>query len=207
MNSQAFTSLTFRAFEEKNIPLLVERLRPLWGVQGRREELDLVTVEYIVRHNIYKNDFALEAVCDGEFLAATFVWTGSEKNDADEWFCKKLGALNCSKEELYWAEMSKTYIAKMDAGTRALMEKDSIQMTLFASMKSGAGTPLLNELCERLKQAGHSALYLWTDQDCSWQYYPRRGFETLREGVFEPFSESAENPYRTFIYKRELRSV
>ena len=91
----------------------------------------------------------------------------------------------------------------MDEKTRAFMNDDDIQLTLYVSRKKGCGSKLLNELCEKLKAQGWKNLYLWTDCECNWQWYTDHGYELLSADVYKPFSSDNED-YLTYIFRKKL---
>ena len=99
--------------------------------------------------------------------------------------------------------LSTEYIDIMDERTRSLMKESDIQMTLFVSRKSGAGSILLESVLERLRGEGWKNLFLWTDCDCNWEWYVRHGFSLLSKEEYERFSEG-DDKYWTYIFKRGI---
>ena len=92
----------------------------------------------------------------------------------------------------------------MDEKTRAFMQEDDIQLTLYISRKKGCGSKLLNELCNQLRAKGWKNLYLWTDCECDWEWYTDHDYELVSKDVYGPFSEEDGKDYLTFIFKKTL---
>ena len=91
----------------------------------------------------------------------------------------------------------------MDNKCSDLMTDDDIKLVLFVSCHKGAGYPLLEKFKEMLKAHGYKNIYLWTDSDCNWNWYKRRGYELLKEEIYEPFSRKNE-PYYYYVFRKSL---
>lgn len=200
MNSQNTQSFKVLPFEMKNIPQILDVVVPMWSPHVGDADFKRFNVEYIVRNNIFENDMRFELLA-GEFCSAAFFARKGEVCKAAEWYdveSKKFPAELCVA-----SEMSKTYIELMDKKTQALMNDDDIQLTLYVSRKPGCGSLLLNELCARLKSSGYKNLYLWTDIECNWEWYVKKGYELMQQESYEPFCEEHED-YKTFIFRNSL---
>ena len=45
--------------------------------------------------------------------------------------------------------------------------------------------------------------YLWTDCECNWQWYLKKGFTLVEEATYEKFS-TPNNQYKTYIFKKRM---
>ena len=194
-------------FEMKNIPQILDVVVPLWSPPSGDAEFKRFNVEYIVRNNIFENDLHFELIdyadekSEGEFCSCAFFTKKGEVCKALEWY--EVESRKFSQDLCIASEMSRTYIELMDKKTQDLMNEDDIQLTLYVSRKSGAGSRLLNELCSRLKSSGYKKLYLWTDIECNWEWYIKNGYELVQQDFYEPFCEEQED-YKTFIFRKTL---
>ena len=192
-------------FSAAHIVDIVRAVRPLWGIAERREAADILGVEYIVRHNIYENGYAVEAVRGTEFLGAAFAARqGEVPSGADAWLCGRLLNESLSDGEKHGIGMTRDYLAFMDSETESRMGSRDMRLSLFVSRARGTGGLLLKELCRRFSEMHTPALWLWTDCECSWQWYVRHGFEKVYEAAYAPFSRTDGEPYMTYIFKKTL---
>lgn len=194
-------------FEMNNIPFILDVVVPMWSPPIGDEEFRRFDVEYILRNNFFENTLHYELVEHNEqtgldeFCAVAFFARKGDVCRAEEWF-----AVESKKypEELKRASiMSREYIEEMDRKTFDMMNEDDIKLTLYVSRKRGCGSRLLNELCEQFKEKGYKKLYLWTDCECTWEWYTDHGYELVEQGVYKPFSSENED-YRTFVFRKEL---
>ncbi len=194
-------------FEMKNIPLVLDVVTPLWCPHLGDETFKRFNVEYIMRNNLFDNDLHYELLESNEqtgkeeFCAMAFFARKGDVCRAQEWFdveSKKFPA-----DWLRASQMSRIYIELMDQKTFAMMKDDDIKLTLYVSRKKGSGSKLLNELCRRFKGQGYKNLYLWTDCECTWEWYTDHGYELVDKDVYEPFSSEDED-YMTYIFKKAL---
>ncbi|MBR6216595.1 MAG: hypothetical protein IKQ84_09310 [Spirochaetaceae bacterium] len=198
-------------FNMKNIPLLLDVLVPLWSPPVGDGTFKRFNVEYIMRNNIFENEYNFELVGsvpqektqgnEGEFLSAAFFARKGDVNKAAEWFAEN--SAQFPEEYKIASGMSRTYIETLDERTFSIMNSDDIKLSLFVSRKPGAGAALLDALCGRLRTEGWKNLYLWTDCDCNWRWYEKHGFTLVQKDVYEQFSGPNE-PYWTYIFKRKI---
>lgn len=214
-------------FDPKYIPELVRWVSPLWSmmdwdagmsmmdwdvgmsmmdfdtnmsnkIKGRKLDLD---VEFIVRHNIFYNEFAFQLVQEKELQAVAFAARKEEENDALQWLEENRGHLSAKEAESLQRVV--VYLEQMDAKTCSFMEKDDIRLTLFASSQRGCGNLILRQLETELRRAGFKFMYLWTDSDCNHQWYPNHGFTLVEAEGNETFSTPDKN-FMTYIFKKKL---
>ena len=200
-------------FEMKNIPLMLEVVVPMWSPPVEDMNFRRFYVEGIIRRNYFENDLQYQLIeksgegdtgasAHGEFTAMAFF---ARKNDickAEDWYAQE--SKKYPRELLRSTLLGKSYIELMDEKTRAFMQDDDIQLTLYISRKKGCGSKLLNELCEQLRAQGWKNLYLWTDCECDWEWYTDHGYELVSKDVYEPFSHEDGKDYLTYIFRKKL---
>lgn len=204
-------------FDMKNIPFVLDVVTPLWSPSVGDDDFKRFDVEYIIRNNIFENEYNFELVKNaggadaadgraasidatgGAFLAAAFFARKGDINRASEWFAEK--SVKYSDELKAASELSRAYIELMDKQTFGLMNSDDIKLSLFVSRERGAGAAILDAACSRLRAEGWKNLYLWTDCDCNWRWYEKNGFTLVQKDVYEQFSGPNE-PYWTYIFKK-----
>jgi len=196
-----------QSFDMKNIPLMLEVVVPMWSPPVEDMGFRRFYVENIIRRNYFENDLhyqLMESSTDGtsQFTAMTFFARKTDICKAEDWF--SLESKKYPRELLRSTSLGKSYIELMDEKTRAFMQDDDIQLTLYISRKKGCGSKLLNELCEQLRAQGWKNLYLWTDCECDWEWYTDHGYELVSKDVYDPFTEEDGEDYLTFIFRKEL---
>ncbi len=202
-------------FNMKNIPLLLDVVAPMWSPPVGDDEFKRFAVEYIIRNNIFENDYRFELVenlnvADSEsrtdsenqdVLAAAFFARKGDVNKAGEWFKANSGRF--PKDFLIAPDLSRAYIEEMDSRTFGFMNDDDIKLSLFISRKKGCGSLIIDRLSEKLRDEGWKNLYLWTDCECNWEWYEKHGYSLVEENVYEAFS-SENQDYKTYIFKKKI---
>lgn len=225
-------NLLLETFEMKNIPHILDVVVPLWSPSLGDAEFKRFNVEYIVRNNIFENDYRFQLVERDEEIAAgggNICANGDQipaprknsscasKNSlflAAAFFARKTDAslaeewfaresIRFPNEFKTASALSRDYLTMMDERTFALMNDDDIKLSLFVSCKPGAGSKILERCCEQLRREGWKNLFLWTDCECNWGWYLSHGFTLVQEDTYEPFSTEAEK-YKMYIFKRKL---
>ena len=194
-------------FDMKNIPLMLEVVVPMWSPPVEDMGFRRFYVENIIRRNYFENELhfqLIEQAADGtsEFTAMAFFARKNDIYKAEDWYTQE--SKKYKPELLRSTLLEKSYIELMDEKTRAFMQDDDIQLTLYISRKKGCGSKLLNELYEQLHAQGWKNLYLWTDCECDWQWYTDHGYELVSKDVYEPFTEEDGEDYLTYIFRKEL---
>lgn len=189
-------------FNMENLPLVVDVVEPLWCPPIGDAAFKRFNVEYIVRNNIAENDYRFELVdTDDNLLSAAFFARKGDISQAEQWFSMKSSSF--SDDLLAASDMSRTYLKMMDERTLSLMNDDDIKLSLFVSRERGAGTAILEAVCSRLRAEGWKNLFLWTDCDCNWQWYEKKGYTLVHQDTYAPFS-GPDTPYKTFIFKKPI---
>ena len=142
--------LNIQPFEMKNIPLVLDVVAPMWCPPLGDETFKRFNVEYIMRNNLFDNDFHYELLEQNEqtgadeFCAMAFFARKGDVCKAQEWF--DVVSKKFPSDWLVASQMSRTYIELMDQKTFDMMNKDDIKLTLYVSRKKGCGSKLLRNV-------------------------------------------------------------
>ncbi len=194
---------TISTFNFKNIPQIVSLVKPMWTDPSMRESYARYYAELILRSNIFENNFRLQLENENKFCSAAFGTVKGEKNLAREWLKSIIQNETFSQEEILWFKRCLNYIENNDKKLQSYMTETDIQLSLFVSTIKGCGKPVLEEFLQRARSNGFHRLFLWTDIECNWQYYPEQGFELIEEAVYDLYSKP-DQPYKVFFYKKAL---
>ena len=89
-------------------------------------------------------------------------------------------------------------------------DKENRNITMHISVFCGASLPHSEQITEAARQlgraiarGGHTLLYLWTDSSCSWQYYPRHGYEQVGFGRVPEYS-TADEEYTYRLFRKNI---
>ncbi len=89
-------------------------------------------------------------------------------------------------------------------------DKENRNNTMNISVFCGASLPHSEQITEAARQlgraiarGGHTLLYLWTDSSCSWQYYPRHGYEQVGFGRVPEYS-TADEEYTYRLFRKNI---
>ena len=190
-------------FNFDNIPQILKVIQPMWTAPTMRESYARIYAELILRSNIFENDFNLQLENENGFCSAAFGTVKGEKNFARDWLNKIISEENFSEEEILWFKRCVSYIENNDRILQSYMTENDIQLSLFVSTVKGYGKPVLEEFLQRARSCGFRRLFLWTDIECNWQYYPAHGFELIEENVNELYSKP-DLPHKVFFYKKDI---
>lgn len=202
----AADTVTIQPFNLHNLSLIADEVFPCWSPQAGDDSFKRFVVEYIVRNNIFENEYRFELdAADGTLLAAAFFARKGDVCTSGTWFTEGIGCAGRFSEDLKTvAGGIRTYLELMDKKTFALMDETDIKLSLFVGRKRGCGAVLFDSLWNRLKSEGWKNLYLWTDCECNWQWYGKHGFTLVAEDLYKPFCRAGTD-YKTYIFKKSLR--
>ena len=195
------TDEILQPFDDKNIPLLVKAVTPSWSMVNWENSFRDVDIEFIIRNGIFYNEFALQFQNDKELLAVAFVEKQNETNDALNWLQNNKKELTENEEK--GLNLVVQYLQEMDSRVHDFMTKDDVKLSLFISLKSGYGEKIFQKLKILLKKENYKSLYLWTDSDCNYSWYPKHGFSLVEERPYSQFS-TEETDFKTYIFKIDL---
>ena len=199
------TKIMLEQFYETNIPLLVDRVLPLWKVSGMNDSFNRLYVEMIIRTNMHENGMQFQMSGNSGSFGENFkaICFGAKLNDArsDEWYKKTLESLHYEERAVF--ENGRRYLLGMEEKTFSFMTEDDVKLCLFISLEKGWGTKILSGAQKYFVKAGFKNLYLWTDGECNVDWYFKNGFELVLEEEYSDFSRPG-NPYMTYVFRKKL---
>lgn len=187
-------------FDINNIPQLVERLFPLWKVDGAEDSFNKLYVEMIIRTNMHENKMQFQLTEENQLCAIAFAAVKNDINDST-WLDFQLEKLNETERNSFMT--GQKYLQMMEERTFAYMTENDIKLCLFVSIKKGYGKKILTEAADCFKKLGYRNIYLWTDGECNVQWYFDNGYELLQEDIYEPFS-TEDFKYKTYIFRKKI---
>jgi len=187
------------------MPLLVDRVFPMWKVDCKGDSFNRLYVEMIIRTNMHENkmQFQMSGKTDGSGRNLKAICFGAKINDTrnDKWYKKTLESLSFGDRDIL--ENGRRYLIRMDEKTFSFMNADDVKLCLFISLEKGWGTTILREAQKYFVEAGFKNLYLWTDGECNVDWYFKNGFELIWEEEYKDFSHPGK-PYLTYVFRKKL---
>lgn len=194
-----FFQINITSFNESNFPQIVDFVKPMWSFSDWEDSFRKVYVETIIRNNFFPQGLNFEIMENGKLFAAIFLQRLTDKNNLTEWLEKVW--MDFDDEKKTCLKNCAEYLSYMDSKVHDFMTDDDIKLSLFVSMKKGIGSMLYENVVQMLKSSGIKNMYLWTDCECNWEWYIKKGFELIEESVYEKFNK--ENiPYKTYVFKK-----
>lgn len=205
--------VSYRPFDEGDFDALAEVLRESWHADAPTPEFGLAEAKNDLAYSLSISTFSQVALIDNE--PRGIVLSGpatARKRPHKRW---------ANKAEEYAAQMQKLDAKAAESYTRfvelsstknsALLEKSALagshEITLLAVSESargmGIGSVLIDAVTSHLASHGHRAAHLYTDTDCTWQFYEHRGFK--RAGAYRStWDERRILPKEMYLYGIEL---
>ena len=87
-----------------------------------------------------------------------------------------------------------------DMNTLSFNKEQAAAMTAIACHEARGDQ---SSLAVAIARGGHTLLYLWTDSSCSWQYYPRHGYEQVGFGRVPEYS-TADEEYTYRLFRKNI---
>lgn len=194
----------FEDFNTQNFPQIVDIVKPLWSSSNWDDCFRKIYAESILQNSFFENKltFQLKEKGDSNKIASVmFFQNKKDTNNFDKWILENSINLNQVQSQILFQGVE--YLKFMDSKVHSLMNDDDIKLSLFVSCKKGAGGILFEKLWTFLQNQGYKNMFLWTDCECNWQWYLKKGFVLVEESVYEKFSDE-KGDFKTFIFKKSL---
>ena len=205
--------VSYRPFDEGDFDALAEVLRESWHADAATPEYGLAEAKNDLAYSLAISTFSQVALIDGEPRgivlsgpAAAREHPGKRWADASEEFFAQMRELDPKAAESY-----ARFVALANTKNNTLLEKSALagshEITLLAVSESargmGIGSVLIDAATSHLASHGYSAAHLFTDTDCTWQFYEHCGFK--RAGAYRSaWDERRTLPREMYLYGIEL---
>ena len=162
-----------------------------------------------------RNTFAEVAIVDGSPIGVIMARAGAPDEqtqahweDIEQRACKELDELGGSSAELM------RFLEAMKQADHRLLEQSGcdpdFELVLFAvsgrARGLGVGSALMGHAQRYLAAQGASKAFIFTDTDCTWEYYEHRGMRRAAEQSFAD-DEARILPERMFVYEMDLEGI
>lgn len=162
-----------------------------------------------------RNTFAEVAVVDNSPIGVIMARAGiPDKQTQDHWAsikhhaCEELNKLGgCA------SDLTRFFDAMEKADRDLLVHSDcdpDFELVPFAVSSEarglGVGSTLMDHAQRYLAAQGASRAFLFTDTDCTWEYYEHRG---MRRAAEQSFADDGASilPERMFVYEMDLKDI
>ena len=190
-------------FDIGNIDIVAAILDKMWSkdiFKGIKHSFELS--REVVLNMFLDQELALQACDDdGKMQAVAFARMKSGVNTSDQWVENFL--VDKDDEEREKVLEATGYLLRTESDLLDIMSEDSAKFSFLISYKRGYAKALQEQLMQLLIDRGVRWTYHITDSTCSWQYFPRHGFERVHKELVERFS-TEDQPYYCYFYRKPI---
>lgn len=196
--------MIIQPFDMANIDIVAAMLDKMWKkdfFSNIKHSFELS--REVVLNMFYDPQLALQACDDdGTLQAIAFARMKDEVNTSEQWIEDFL--MDKDDDERHNVLEATFYLLRTERDLLNVMCDDSAKFSFLVSHKRGYAKALQEKLMPMLIDRGVRWTYHITDSTCSWQYFPRHGFERIHEELVEKFSTPTQPYYCYFFRKRIL---
>lgn len=206
------SDIKLRPFSERDIPALSVILRDLWHDDVAPAQYALLEATRDLIDCLSRSDFAVVAELDGDAVGICSARLAHAASPGDAWE-DRLAHTDQLMSERY-PDQARHYRIRIEGEHRCdgqlieaagiTMESELVVLALGERARGhGAGRELLQATCDRLVREGARAAYLFTDSDCTWQFYEHLGFSRAAS-VAPADADELDLPDEMYLYRTEL---
>lgn len=202
----------YRDFKESDIPELSEILGDTW-FGTFEEELKREAGLQSLASFLCRATFIRVAEYHGEVVGIVAASSGNPSQESlDYWHSLEKDSLERVKNSFPEVEKNLVaYYTRFEAAHDNMLSQCDdlgLELTLFAvSEKSrglGVGTNLYKQALAYFAEIGAKRMYLFTDTDCTWQYYEHRGMKRVAKHVSTEEELKFLFPEELYIYTLDI---
>ena len=196
--------MIIQPFDMANIDIVAAMLDKMWKKDFFSNiEHSFELSREVVLNMFYDPQLALQACDDdGTLQAIAFARMKDGVNTSEQWIEDFL--MDKDDDERHNVLEATFYLLRTERDLLNVMCDDSAKFSFLVSHKRGYAKALQEKLMPMLIDRGVRWTYHITDSTCSWQYFPRHGFERIHEERVEKFSTPTQPYYCYFFRKRIL---
>ena len=203
----------YRPFEETDFDVVAAILQPLWHSQSSSDAYNFIEACHDLAHCLSVSTFSQVAIVDDRVLGIVLARMGSvDTNASKRWkraehdFRTQLHVLNAYEAARYFGMFDK--MNRVDALLHQSAAQNDSEITLLAVDASargmGTGSVLLDAATAHISANGGTSAYLYTDTDCSYSFYERRGFRRRAAHRSTLDERKAQLPREMYLYTLDL---
>ena len=177
----------YRPFEEGEFDALAAIMQATWHSETPNDEYNKLEATYDIAHALSISSFSQVVLVDGEPRGVVLARAASDRlpyaaawDHAKEDILQQMWAIDKRATAGYLA-----FLKNEERVNASLLEESGVdpasQITLLAVDEStrglGIGSILLDAAASYVSSHGREGAYLYTDTDCSWKFYERRGLK------------------------------
>lgn len=195
--------MIIQPFDMANIDIVAAMLDKMWKKDFFSDiEHSFELSREVVLNLFYDPQLALQACDDdGTLQAIAFARMKDGVNTSEQWIEDFL--VDKDDEERQNVLEATFYLLRTERDLLNVMCDDSAKFSFLVSHKRGYAKALQEKLMSMLIDRGVRWTYHITDSTCSWQYFPRHGFERIHEELVEKFSTPTQ-PYYCYFYRKKI---
>lgn len=190
-------------FDMAHIDIVAAMLDKMWKkdfFSGIEHSFELS--REVVLNMFYDPQLALQACDDdGTLQAIAFARMKNDVNTSDRWVEDFLA--DKDDDERQKVRDATFYLLRTERDLLNVMCDNSAKFSFLVSLKRGYAKALQDKLMPMLIDRGVRWTYHITDSTCSWQYFPRHGFERIHEEFVEKLSTPTQ-PYYCYFYRKRI---
>ncbi|MDO4436396.1 MAG: GNAT family N-acetyltransferase [Coriobacteriaceae bacterium] len=205
--------VTYRPFIEDDFEEIARILQEAWHTEVPSEEYGFLEACNDLAYSLSISSFSQVALVDGVPRGIVLARPEAKRVQQNKrWFTiskdyfRRMRTLEPEAAAHYWRSIELTG-AKNDKLIANSAFADANEITLLAVSKSARGMGLGGVLADAatsfLSEAGASKIFLYTDTDCTWQFYEHRGFK--RAGTYRSTRDERRLlPKELYVYGLDL---
>ena len=205
--------VTYRPFEEDDFEAIAAILQEAWHAEVPTPEYGFLEACNDLSYSLSISAFSQVALIDDKPCGIVLACPSASRVRAHKrWFImskeyfRRMRELEPEAAADYWKGIQLTE-AKNDKLLNDSGYAGSTEITLLAVSSSargmGIGSVLIDAATTYLTEAGASRAFLYTDADCTWQFYESHGFK--RAGTYRSTREERRLlPREMYVYGLDL---
>lgn len=183
-------------------PQIIDFVKPMWSFSEWEASFRKIYTETILRNNFFQNELTFQLAKNNKLLSAMFFQKKSEKNNLIKWVLDNSD--NLTSKQKFSLNLCIEYLTFMDSKVHKHMKENDIKLSLFVGIEKGYGSILFEEVWIKIKKQNYKNMLLWTDCECNWEWYIKKGFDLIEESVYQKFNK-ATTEYKTYIFKKAIK--